>query len=289
MTQKYILSALLVGIMAPSATHASSDCENQDVCIFDCALTTNDKCTATLDKNSNTLTLKGYGNMKNYGYDCTDPKCYSTADWGEYESLIKNVVVENESDTQRFSSVGNFAFAYMRQVTSVELPDGLSTIGHYAFAGSVRLQDVNLPESLESIGKSAFNITAIKDFVLPENVVIGNRALGTRQLNSITYSGSTQLTEDMILVDTDSHFPEALSKIYCNETNSSCQALLNNADFDGKIAVYEQYGNAYYSNGKFYQSPNDIGTPNYIKKRIYTIDEANKATGKTNTVTIRYR
>ena len=56
------------------------------------------------------------------------------------------------------------------------------------------------------------------------------------------------------------------------------------------LKTYEKFGNQYYSNGKFYNSFNDIGTPKYIKKRIYTIDEATKVSKETgNTFKLRYK
>ena len=42
-------------------------------------------------------------------------------------------------------------------------------------------------------------------------------------------------------------------------------------------------------NGKFYTSLSDWAKDNYIKKRIYTIDEANAVAGEKNRVSIKYR
>ena len=43
------------------------------------------------------------------------------------------------------------------------------------------------------------------------------------------------------------------------------------------------------ANGKFYTSLDDWLYGNHVKKRIYTIEEANKVAGDRNTVTIRYK
>jgi len=48
-------------------------------------------------------------------------------------------------------------------------------------------------------------------------------------------------------------------------------------------------GNQIFHNNRFYNSANDILSGNYDKKRIYTIDEANRASGKKNTFKIRYK
>ena len=57
----------------------------------------------------------------------------------------------------------------------------------------------------------------------------------------------------------------------------------------GKVHFYQKDGKEYFYNNRWYASPNDIGTTNHIKKRIYTINEANAVAGKVNSVKIRYR
>ena len=64
---------------------------------------------------------------------------------------------------------------------------------------------------------------------------------------------------------------------------------MDDADIGSKIKFYEQKGNEYFYNGKFYKNPSDIASGNYDKKRIYTIDEANAVAGDVNTVRIKYR
>ncbi|MBP5614961.1 MAG: hypothetical protein J6X42_00180, partial [Alphaproteobacteria bacterium] len=56
-----------------------------------------------------------------------------------------------------------------------------------------------------------------------------------------------------------------------------------------EIVAADKSGQAFFMDGKFYASLDDWAKNKSIKKRIYTIDEANKVTGVRNRVTIRYR
>ena len=57
---------------------------------------------------------------------------------------------------------------------------------------------------------------------------------------------------------------------------------------DVKEYIKDDSGGYFYNN-KWYSSPNDILNDNHIKKRIYTVDEANKVAKKTNTFKIKYK
>ena len=72
------------------------------------------------------------------------------------------------------------AFAGSRQLTSVELPEGLRVIGPHAFEGCTSLRRVNLPESLEEIGERAFYESGLKAAKIgPALKSIGNLAFAT--------------------------------------------------------------------------------------------------------------
>ena len=270
-------------------TYADTLCDNSDICTFDCAATSNDSCTATLDKNTNTLTIKGYGDMKNYSHSC-DPWCHNTADWGAYSSQIYKVVIENESSDKIFKSIGSSAFEYLFDLREAVLPEGLQKISGGAFNDTQSLEKINLPNSLTFIGGANFNRTKVEDIVLPKDVILEDEdwTLGGTELKSLTISGSTMITKKMLTNSINKALSESLA-IYCEDTNASCQALLDDEEIGDKIKFYQKYSTGYYYNGRFYSSPNDIYNQHYAPKRIYTIDEANQVAGKTNTFSIRYR
>ncbi len=75
---------------------------------------------------------------------------YSGYCWGSYQSEVTSVKV-GEGITSVVAAFGN-----MRNLKSVDLPEGLTTIGDYAFQGCSRLASIDLPDSLTTIGDYAF-------------------------------------------------------------------------------------------------------------------------------------
>ena len=109
-------------------------------------------------------------------------------------------------------NVGNYAFGKCLNLTSVELPEGLTSIGDCAFHNigltSVKipttitkwgfqpfnenLTSVELTEGLNSVGVDAFSGADIKFVTIPSTVsVIGDRAFGLSSLLSVTLLGTT--------------------------------------------------------------------------------------------------
>ena len=272
----------------------------------------------------NTLKVTGYGDINGYG-------TYQTP-WYWNRDNITKIEIINESDTQTFKNIGTSAFHAMAQVTEVVLPEGIETIGGYAFHFCHALTTVDFPSTLKEMGRGAFNYTHISDFVVPENVVLGDYALGSTFVSSVVISGSTNLTAETLQHTGDwlsAYMPEHLNTIYCELTNESCQNLLDSEIAD-KVKVYtieddtgicktsdgkffasielmakgkdcaceqickdivsaDQNGQAFMADGKFYASLDDWAKGHHIKKRIYTIDEANKVAGDKNMVKIKYR
>ncbi|MBO7097441.1 MAG: hypothetical protein J6W11_02240, partial [Alphaproteobacteria bacterium] len=129
-------------------------------------------------------------------------------------------------------------------------------------------------------------------FVLPENVKLSNVSLGSDKLESVVISGSTELTESMLKSTvygdwSNLEIPTTLQNIYCEATNESCQNLLNSTLGD-KVKTYTKDGNRYVVDGQKYRSLSDMQQQKPVK-RIYTVKEANEASGKKNTVMIRYK
>ena len=61
------------------------------------------------------------------------------------------------------SGIGVNAFAGNRNITSIELPEGIAYIREGAFSGCTALKEINIPASVKAIGDSAFKgCTALK-------------------------------------------------------------------------------------------------------------------------------
>ena len=85
-----------------------------------------------------------------------------------------------------------------------------------------------------------------------------------------------------------------VTNLYCEEALvSQCEAALEwrkNMGADVKVVPYQATSNGQvFYNNKWYNNANDILSGNYAKKRIYTVDEANKISGRKNTFKIRYK
>ncbi len=119
-----------------------------------------------------TLTIKGEGNMREYGY-------YYDVPWIEegLSDSITKVVVESGVET-----ISPYAFIRCGSIEEAVLPSTLVSIGEYAFCSCTSLENVDLPESLTYIGECAFmgceslveveipgNVTSLEDSVFAES------------------------------------------------------------------------------------------------------------------------
>ena len=245
-------------------------------------------CEWSLDDNGK-LTITGSGEMANYAVDGSDK-----APWTD--AVI-------EADISGISSIGTYAFLYEHNLKKISVSDSitklevgaiqicleleavefspnsaLSYIGGWSLYKLPKLEYFDIPNGVTYIGPQAFYDTPVSTLVLPESLFEEN----AQGLSAIALENSN------------------ITKIYCPKGNEKCknfnfayQKYNANSPTDEwktpELFTYEKYGNGYFSNGKFYSKFNDIGTPNYIKKRIYTVEEATKASGKKNTIMIRYQ
>ena len=81
------------------------------------------------------------------------------------------------------TSIGNYAFAYCTDLTSIDIPASVTSIGNYAFDGCTSLKSIVLPASLKSIGEWAFSFCeSLESVTLPPFVEhIGERAFAYDQ------------------------------------------------------------------------------------------------------------
>ena len=74
--------------------------------------------------------------------------------------------------------IGDCAFSFFRELTSIIIPNSVTSIGERAFEGCTGLTTITLPESLTSIGNSAFEeCSGLTTITLPESLTsIGDQA-----------------------------------------------------------------------------------------------------------------
>ncbi len=102
-----------------------------------------------------TLTISGYGAMKDYNIPQNDPMWDRHIDipWlkNGNDGIIKKVIIGNN-----ITSIGSCAFYWCPNLEEIVLPDTLESIGHNAFYSCTSLLSVDIPSSVTSIGNVAF-------------------------------------------------------------------------------------------------------------------------------------
>ena len=100
--------------------------------------------------------------------------------------------VEHEGSTYRVTSIGNDAFYFCNELTSVTIPSSVTSIEDMAFFACVGLTSVNIPNSVTSIGDLAFGgCTSLANIAIPNSVTtIGIGAFCVTGLTSVTIPSS---------------------------------------------------------------------------------------------------
>ena len=174
--------------------------------------------------------------------------------------------------------IGDWAFWNARYLRSVDLT-GVQTIGDSAFAYATNLTSVVISDSLldaggniTGISSNAFLHTELSTIYCPEGNACGNSFTGVTP-DTIPYSknddGTYSVGENM----------------YANADMMTKNIACENAD---QCAALQRALNAGNTCALQYATPQPT-KPQRADIRIYTIDEANAVAGKTNSVKIRYR
>lgn len=80
-------------------------------------------------------------------------------------NLIRMVRIESGCE-----SISDGAFAYLKSLEFVDLPDTVKTIGKEAFAECKSLQYIRIPEGCTQIGDNAFAYSGLSDIYIPKSV-----------------------------------------------------------------------------------------------------------------------
>jgi hypothetical protein len=110
------------------------------------------------------------------------------APWYNYRDGIKRAVIKDG-----VTHIGNAAFSYCADLTSVTLPNSVTAIGNFAFDECSGLTSVILPNSVNIIGESAFQgCTGLTSVTIPNSVnTIGDGAFAfCERLTSVTIPNS---------------------------------------------------------------------------------------------------
>lgn len=82
------------------------------------------------------------------------------------------VTIPEKLDGYTVSVIGRYAFSWLRNITSVVVPSGVTTIDNGAFSGCSKLSSISLPKNLTYINDSAFNgCDALKNIAIPDSTI----------------------------------------------------------------------------------------------------------------------
>ena len=101
----------------------------------------------------------------------------------------------------RVTGIGDFAFSYCGDLTSVTIPDGVENIGMYAFYKCGSLASVTIPDSVTDIGRCAFsgceNLTQviIDDLGAWNQICFGESSANPLAIAGRLYCNGTDVTE----------------------------------------------------------------------------------------------
>ena len=252
-----------------------------------------ENCTYTIENNVLTvkpIDLSQPASVREYNRDCTGG-CHTDAPW--YGQGITTINIE-----AGITDIAPHAFEDMATVTSLLLPEGLKTIGYEAFNATGNITSLKLPSTLTSIGMHSFGFLPLEEI---NDIPAGMTSIpdyafhGSKITDWVIPATVTTISKDAFGSNAYSWGDDALViNLYCEEAIASqCEAALQWRKDNGvetKVIPYQTTSNGQvFYNNKWYDSANDILSNNYAKKRIYTIDEANKVSGRKNTFKIRYK
>lgn len=246
-----------------------------------------DNCHWEIDDQTKTLTVTGTGGIKNYNRACPENGCYTDAPWRAYSSQIEIIDIG-----EGLTSIGAHAFEDMERYREVNLPSTMEVIGAESLR-SENLKTINLPDSVTTIGSWAFEGSGLVEFNIPPQVTrLEFAVLGNTNLSNIVIPDWVEYIDPNAFAASleDDRIRTPLNTIYCPEAlQEQCRVA---AGYRGiEPTIYSKDANGNFIVGlKAYSNMTDILSGNYIKKRIYTIEEASRASKPTgNVIKLRYK
>ena len=119
-------------------------------------------------------------------YTCSSP-------WDSKRNKIRNVVIKNG-----VTRIGNYAFKYCKNLTSITIPNSVINIGENVCCYCTELKSVTIPNSVTSIGKRAFFCCSkLTSITIGNSVTSIEEATfyGCNNLTSITIPNSVKTIE----------------------------------------------------------------------------------------------
>ncbi len=109
-----------------------------------------------------------------------------------YKNSLTTVTIPYMIRGTTVTSIENYGFYQLENVTSITIPNSVTSIGHYAFNGCSKLTSITIPNSVTSIGNQAFtDCHSLTSITIPNSVTsIGRAVFYGCGLTSITLPNS---------------------------------------------------------------------------------------------------
>lgn len=260
---------------------------------------------------NNTLTIRGATDEGNIGWWWSYTEHDYVAPWAGAQ--VKDVIIEDS-----IKNLGSYGFVGVQSENPISIPSSVETVTYASFQG-VTTPEVVIPDSVTKIEGVAFYYSDIERLNVPSSVTSMDWAFRGAQFTDIIIPDSVQFISDSAFSDCqnlksitigedtvlgsgifiggqgDEHITDVANlKIYCTGDTAKCDehlaAALEAAGYpavksipvttktvNGRTYVYDSIGRRVAYPGQ------------YNIKRIYTLEEANRAAGHKNTVMIRYK
>ncbi len=114
---------------------------------------------------NNVLTVSGKGEMPDFE---ADEKAGTTAPWIQYTDDIRQIEISDG-----LTSIGDYSFAYLRNVDGIFISETVTSIGDFAFDGcssNAKNCQIELPENLTHLGEHSLEGMSIDRIVLPAGI-----------------------------------------------------------------------------------------------------------------------
>ena len=278
-------------------------------------------CVWNYDEKTHTLSFTGDGYMESFGAnEDVSGRWHTKAPWRDFDQEIEYVNIggnlknisgcsvygfTNLKDMSITAPIESFGQEVFSNLQNFEIPSTVKVINAMGLAHT-KADSLVIPDSVKYIGEWAFEYTQASKIILGSNLesIDSNAFYGTKENLEIYCEDTSQNRCRDLISQNNSDYVGKLKYFTKDETTGvynvdetyyadanllakgiSCQSK-SQCD---EIALKAKNGLDFEFNGKFYTSLKDLKNANYIKKRIYTIDEANAVAGDKNRVSIKYR
>ena len=89
----------------------------------------------------------------NFEYTLLDD---GTIEVTRYVGTDSYAIIPEEIDGKKVTSIGEWAFSSLLNLTNITIPNSVINIGNGAFSGCTNLTNITMPNSIKSIGETVF-------------------------------------------------------------------------------------------------------------------------------------